>query len=83
MTDIFTHPDFAGLHWSIPRDTPPEERERAHLYAAIAAKLARDRRLNQPTKLAYDPVVLQFQLDTSCARVDSVRDSRIWMEEKR
>lgn len=43
VADIFTSEEFAGLHWSIPRDTPPAERERAHRSAAIAAKAKRDK----------------------------------------
>jgi hypothetical protein len=55
MTDVFTDPSFAGLHWSIPPDTPDENRALAHLSAACAARAKRDREEDRPVELAYDP----------------------------
>lgn len=42
MIDVFTDPRFAGLHWSIPSNTPWEERDQAHLIAAHIALWRRE-----------------------------------------
>lgn len=42
LKDILTDPSYAGLYWTIPRDTPPEYREQAHINAALVAKRTRD-----------------------------------------
>lgn len=55
MLDIFTDPSFAGLHWAIPRDTPAEDRARAHLNAACAARAVREKEANRPRSIAYAP----------------------------
>ena len=57
--DIFTHPDYAGLSWTIRPDTPWDEREQAHFIAATVAKWRRDEK-NKPHytlthKGPYDP----------------------------
>ena len=39
---ILVDPDYVGLHWSIPRDTPDESRAAAHILAAHEAKRRRD-----------------------------------------
>ena len=43
LRDILTDPDFAGLHWSIPRDAPLDVRESLHVSAALAARRERNR----------------------------------------
>lgn len=55
LSDVFTSPEFAGLHWSIPVDTPDDDRARAHYIAAHAAKAARDREQDRPRTMAYNP----------------------------
>lgn len=40
--DVLTDPRFAGLHWSIDRDTPIEDRSKAHYFAAWAAYYMRE-----------------------------------------
>jgi hypothetical protein len=46
---------YAGLHWSIPKDTPLDEREWTHFVAAESAWRARERELNRPVVLLRDP----------------------------
>lgn len=48
--DVLTDPRFAGLHWSIDRDTPIEAREAAHFFAAWAACWSREHGPNPPKK---------------------------------
>ncbi len=55
MINVFTDPSFAGLHWSIPPETPDEDRALAHLSAAYAARAKREREEDRPCELAYDP----------------------------
>lgn len=43
LKDVLIDPSFAGLHWSIPSDTPDELRGGAHVNAAFMARAARDR----------------------------------------
>ena len=42
LNDILRDPSFAGLHWSISRDTPDDDREAAHVSAALHAQWRRD-----------------------------------------
>ncbi len=76
MTDVFTDPSFAGLHWSIPRDTPSEDRAMAHLSAACAARSARDRAASRTL----------YVLNEDCARdevfVGWPNGSRTWESRK-
>lgn len=59
--DIFTDPSFAGLHWSIPRDTPPEEREREHYLAAITARaLARPKPRQAHVHTSFNPLTCTY-----------------------
>ena len=57
LNDVLADPSFAGLHWSIDRDTPWEEREAAHCQAAITAKYLRDStvKLKKHHPGPYDP----------------------------
>ncbi len=58
----FTDPRFAGLHWSIDPNTPDEDREMAHLSAAM--KAWRERELKE-----YIPYLRTHQ-----GLVDTIRD---------
>ena len=42
LNDILRDPSFAGLHWSIPRDTLIDDRETAHVSAAMHAHRKRE-----------------------------------------
>ena len=47
LQEIVTDQSFAGLHWSIRRDTPLEDREAAHVSAALYARRKRDEALKR------------------------------------
>ncbi len=55
--DVFTDPEYAGLNWSIPRDTPDSERAAMHTLMANAALRARNR--PRYADHWWDPATLQ------------------------
>ena len=55
LDEILRDPAYAGLHWSIPRDTEPELREAMHIGAARHAKWVRDRQRLRQHVGPYDP----------------------------
>lgn len=74
LADIVRDPEYAGLHWSIPRDTPDALRESAHIAAANAAKWRREQERARPVCLAYNPATRQKLLLWANA-------SRTWVSE--
>ena len=54
LQEIVTDQSFAGLHWSIRRDTPLEDREAAHVSAALYARRKRDEALKRKHVGPYD-----------------------------
>lgn len=58
---ILRDPDYAGLHWSIPRNTPLESRTLAHLIAAREAKHRRDKAESRQHRGPVDMRDLTYQ----------------------
>ena len=79
LSDILSHPDYAGLFWSIDPDTPWEEREQAHIVAAMLAKWRRDSKKKQhytaSHKGPFDPLIRTW---LCCNKTDTeIHSSRL------